>query len=186
MLLLATVTAAAALPGSGTQSMGAETDGVSAARMERALATHVVANRLQGGLPSGLRISSLGSWQPVKLTRSLALNYDEANRMAGWVSSLQQSVYQRIGDTIDSMSLVEVTKAEAAHEPLAFAIDKRWFAVNDLRLRYYGRLSMSEPHPVRDLVAWTACRFMTGVVANPASQGSCAATPGSDVLVASR
>ena len=186
MLLLATVTAAAALPGSGSQTMVAETTGESVARMERVIATQVVANRLQGGPRSGLRVSSLGSRHPVKLSRPLALDYNEADRIAGWIASLQLMLHYRMGDTIDTVSLVEITKAEATWRPLAFAIDRRWFAVEYVDLHYSGRKAMSEPDSVRDLVVQTGCRFMSRVAVMSANPGSCADDPQGAVMIARR
>jgi len=184
MLLLATLTAAAALPGSGSQTMGVETSGGSVARAERVLAAQVVAHRLPGVPHSGLRVSSLGSRHPVKLSRPLALDYNEADRIAGWIASLQLLLHYRMGDTIDTMSLAEVTQAEAALRPLAFAIDRRWFAVEYVDLHYSGRKAMSKPDSVRDLVVQTGCRFMSRVAVMSANPGSCADDSEGAVMIA--
>jgi hypothetical protein len=186
MLLLACLATTAALPGWGSPMVGAEATGQSAAHAQRTLAMQAIADRLQSAPRDGLRVSSLGSHHPVKLSRPLVLTYYEANRMAGWVASLQQSVYQRMGDTIDTLSLVEVTKAEAGWYSLAFAIDERWFAVDHLDLNYFGRVAMSDPGGIRDLLARTACRFMSRVAEASANQGSCADNPDSAVVIAGR
>jgi hypothetical protein len=186
MLFIAAAAATAALPGSSLPSMGAETVGKPVVRSERGLALKVIGQRLDGKLQDGLRVFSLGSRSPVSLSRPLALMYDDANRMAGWIAILQQSVYHRMGDTIDTVSLVEVTKAEATSRPLAFAVGQRWFAVDYVELHYSGRADMSKQGPVRELVEQTACRFMSQVAAAAAIPGSCAENPAGAVVLARR
>ena len=188
ILLLAAVAATSGLPGPSWSTIGAEAIGSKfVAQSEHALALQVVAHRLQGEPRDGrLRVSSLGSGHPVMLSRPLLLKYDEANRIAGWIASLQKDVHHRMSDTIDTMSLVEVTQAEAALQPLAFAIDRRWFAVEYVDLRHFGRMAMSKPDAVRSLVAQTACRFMSRLTATPSNSGTCADGPERAVVVARR
>lgn len=186
MLLIAVAAATAALPGWSSLTIGAETVGKLLTRSERVLALKVIGQRLEGNPHEGLRVLSLGSRSPVKLSRPLVLTYDDANRMAGWIASLQQSVYHRMGDTIDTVSLVEVTKAEAAWQPLAIAIDQRWFAVDQVEFHYFGRKAISKHDSVRDLVAQTACRFMSRLTATPSNSGTCADGPERAVVVARR
>lgn len=186
LLLIAVGAASAALPGWVSPTVGAEVVAKPAPRMERTLALKVVGQRLDGKQQDALRVSSLGSRSPVKLSRPLVLMYDDANRMAGWIESLQRNVHRRMADTIDTVSLIEVTEAEAASQPLAFAIGQRWFAVDFVELRFSGRLAMSRHEAVRELVARTACRFMSKVAAASANPGTCSDTPESAVVVARR
>jgi hypothetical protein len=187
MLLLATVAATAGLPGPVPWIASAAATGKPVPQSEQALAFQVVAQRLQGEPQDGrLRVSLLGSGHPVRLSRPLVLKYDEADRMAGWIASLQKDVHHRMSDTIDAMSLVEVTQAEAALMSLAFSIDRRWFAVEYVDLRHFGRTAMSKPNEVRGLVAQTACRIMSRVTATPANPGACADAPEKAVVIAGR
>ena len=185
LMLISAAAAAAALSGWIAATAGAESAGAPPVRMERALALKVVGQRLGGELPEGLRVSALGSRMPVTLSRPLTLMFDDANRMAGWVESLQRGVYRRMGNTIESLSLDEVTEAEAAAQPFAFAVGERWFALEGIALRHFGRVDLSRTGAVRDIAAKTACRFMTPVAAaTPA--GGCFATDQGAVEIARR
>lgn len=184
LMLISAAVAAAALSGWIAPTAGAESAGEPPIRIERALALKVVGQRLGGELPEGLRVSALGSRMPMTLSRPLTLMFDDANRMAGWVESLQRGVYRLMGDTIESLSLDEVTEAEAAARPFAFAVGERWFALEGVALRHFGRVDLSRTGPVRDIAAKTACRFMTKVSATPAS--GCFATDQGAVEIARR
>jgi hypothetical protein len=188
ILLLATVAATFGVPGPSRSTTVAEATGSKlVTQPEHALALQLVAHRLQGEPQDGrLRVSSLGSGHPVMLSRLLLLKYDEANRIAGWIASLQKDVHYRMSDTIDTMLLVDVTQAEAALWPLAFAIDQRWFAVEYVDLRYFGRMAMSKPDAVRSLVVQAACRFMSRVTATPSDSGTCDDGPKEAVVIARR